>query len=211
MSRGAFNPLPEDHIPDVAADRDARTVVLVGNAGPSMWAAFRRGGSFSLANPLDTWTRKLLTPLAKRFEGRAVYPFDGPPYHPFQCWARRADAVHSSPMGPLIHSEFGLWHAYRGAIILAERLAVPEPVSSPSPCDNCEARPCLATCPVGALELGKFDITKCTEHVTSGAGIECRESGCLARRACPVGHKHIYSTDQAQFHMAAFLRAANSP
>ena len=138
VSRGAFHPLPEDRVPDFAAGQNTRSVVLVGNVGPSMWKAFRRGGKLSCANPLDTWTRNLLTPLAQRVGGRAVYPFEGPPYHPFQRWARRADTVHSSFMGPLTHSGFGLWHAYRGAIILAERLVLPEPVSSSNPCDSCK-------------------------------------------------------------------------
>ena len=148
-----------------------------------MWKAFRRGGKLSCANPLDTWTRNLLTPLAQFVGGRAVYPFEGPPYHPFQRWAQRADTVHSSFMGPLIHSDFGLWHAYRGAIILAERLVLPEPVSSSNPCDSCEARPCLSACPVGALNKGKYDTKKCVDHVSSAAGFDCRERGCLVAPA----------------------------
>ena len=37
----------------------------------------------------------------------------------------RAEAVAPSPLGILIHPDYGLWHAYRGALAFAERLALP--------------------------------------------------------------------------------------
>jgi hypothetical protein len=37
-------------------------------------------------------------------------------------------------------------------------------------------------------------------------GAACREGGCLARRACPVGDEFRYLPAQARFHTEAFLR-----
>ena len=39
------------------------------------------------------------------------------------------------------------------------------------------------------------------------AGRACREGGCLARHACPVGAAAAHAPAQAAFHMAAFLAA----
>jgi hypothetical protein len=44
--------------------------------------------------------------------------------------------------------------------------------------------------------------------VKSAAGSDCRERGCRARRACPVGSEFSYVEEQARFHINAFLRAA---
>jgi hypothetical protein len=60
---------------------------------------------------------------------------------------------------------------------------------------------------VTAFENGSFDLDSCVNHVLSAAGTECRENGCLARRACPVGPQFRYEPAQARFHMSAFLRS----
>src|SRR4030095_137820 len=48
-------------------------------------------------------------------------------------WAMRAEAVAPSPLGILIHPDYGLWHAYRGALAFAERLALPPRGARPLP------------------------------------------------------------------------------
>jgi hypothetical protein len=60
---------------------------------------------------------------------------------------------------------------------------------------------------VHAFKNGSFDLDACVSHVRSAAGTDCRENGCLARRACPVGPQFRYTTAQARFHMSAFLRS----
>ncbi len=77
-----------------------------------------------------------------------------------------------------------------------------------SPCSACATQPCLSSCPVQAFRAGSFDIERCVDHVLSAAGFECRERGCRARRACPVGAEFRYVEAQARFHMRAFLRSA---
>jgi hypothetical protein len=68
----------------------------------------------------------------------------------------------------------------------------------------------LSSCPVQAFRSGSFDIERCVDHVLSAAGFECRERGCRARRACPVGAEFRYVEAQARFHMRAFLRSAEA-
>ncbi len=112
---------------------------------------FFAGGQTSGANPLDDWTRRMVMPIAARFGARAAFPSDGPPWLPFQRWAMRAEGVKASPLGVLIHPDFGLWHAYRAALVFDRVLDLRPAPFRAHPCDTCVARPCLTTCPVGAI------------------------------------------------------------
>lgn len=182
----------------------AKTILLVGNAGPAMWQAFEPqidGGG----NPLDRWTERVIEPVAARFKVRAVYPF-GPDAPPFQRWALRAEAVYPSPIGILIHPEYGLWHAYRAALLFSERLDLPARSGAENPCESCAEKPCLSACPVGAFTGSAYDVSACAAHVTSPAA-DCNALGCHARNACPVGAKWRYPEAETRFHMAAFSRS----
>ena len=200
--RGAFHPDSEDGAPIGAA-----TLVLVGNAGPDMWRAFERGRRGE-ADPLDSWCRRGLSEVAADLEAVALFPFDGPPWLPFLTWAMRADAVFPSPIGPLIHRTYGLWHAYRGALAFATRLDLPvAAVTHASPCDTCADKPCLAACPVDAFATGVYDVPACADFVAAPAGAGCLERGCAARRACPIAPDYVYAPVQAHHHMHHFLMA----
>jgi hypothetical protein len=206
MLRGGFHPAPADGVPSLAGDRRAATVLLVGNAGRDLWPAFRAASEFgSGPESLNRWTRRILDRIADGIGAVALYPFEGPPYLPFQRWAQRADAVHPSPVGMLIHPDFGLWHAYRGALVLDRALDLPRADRRPSPCETCRDRPCLTACPVDAFGADGYDVAACAGHVGGPAGTACRTRGCRARRACPVGRGCSYLPAHAAFHMAAFL------
>ena len=157
-------------------------------------------------HPLDRWSRRVIKALARELGGKALFPFDGPPFLPFQRWAQQAESVYSSPIGLLIHPYYGLWHSYRGAIGLCEALVVPEPVAVPSPCESCAGRWCLKACPVGAFSDASYDVAACAGYLKSAAGADCMATGCQARRACPVGAEHAYGPNRRSFFMAAFLR-----
>src|SRR3990170_4538644 len=147
-------------------------------------------------HPLDRWTRRVLGGLAAEFGATPLFPFGAPPFLPFQRWAMRAEPVAPSPLGILIHPEYGLWHAYRGALAFAVRLDLPPRSRRPRPCDSCPDRPCLTACPVGAFVAGGYDVAACLGHISGAAGADCMELGCRARRACPVGREHAYPPDQ---------------
>jgi hypothetical protein len=228
--RGGFHPEPGEPGLEGAA-----TIILVGNAGPAMWETFAPHIDGE-RNPLDRWTKRVVDPLAEEFGARALYPF-GPDAPPFQRWALRAETLHASPLGILIHPEYGLWHAYRAALLFAERLELPPRADAPSPCESCAEKPCLSACPVGAFTAGvsplplrarmplslvkgagegevegarpqpNYDVAACGAHIASPEA-DCLAVGCHARSACPVGEEWRYAEAQTRFHMAAFARSA---
>jgi hypothetical protein len=205
-AHGAFALADDEREGELA---DVATIALVGLGGRRGWAAFSASpeAEDGAADPLDRWSRCLVDGLAAEFGARSLYPFDGPPHWPFQRWARRAEPMHVSPLGLLIHPIDGLWRGYRGALAFAERLAVPPVRAAASPCKTCLARPCLSACPVGAFTGAEYDVAACAAHLGRAAGRACMEGGCLARRACPVGAERAQEPREAAFHMQAFLAA----
>ncbi len=206
--RGAFHADERDQVPALASGAACATLVLLGNAGPVMWEAFSASAQCDTApDPLNRWSEAVTGPLADALGADALYPFTGPPWHPFQRWARRADVVWPSPIGPLIHAEYGLWHAYRSALAFAERFELSVRAPASSPCESCAAQPSLHTCPERAFSATGYDVDACAAHLRSVAGADCLHEGCRARRACPAGADFVYAPAQAGFHMQAFLKA----
>jgi hypothetical protein len=206
--RGAFHPEPHELDVELPPSMTAGTFVLLGFTGRAHWLAY--AGSLEardgLPHPLDRWSRQVLGPLAREFDALDFYP-NGTPQLPYQRLAARCEPVHPSPIGLLIHPQWGLWHSYRGALLLNERIDLPAVASSAHPCQTCASKPCLSSCPVSAFRSDAFDLDACVSHVQSAAGSDCREQGCRARRACPVRVEFSYREDQARFHMTAFLRS----
>jgi hypothetical protein len=201
MPLGWFAPAAQDRVPPLDDGSAAQFVILVGNAGPFMFHRFHRERKAEAVS-LDHWCREVIGALAGELGAKAVFPFEVPAM-PFLTWAIRSGASHRSPLGLNIHADFGLWHAYRAALIFGAAFDIP-PVKSKSPCETCEDRPCLKACPVGAFTGKAYDIEACVDHISTSQGTECMAGGCLARRACPVGRSHIYEPTQMRFHMSAF-------
>ena len=210
--RGVFAPEEVDAVPVLAAGEPARSVALIGNVGSSPWHAFCASPEHGDGEPdaLDRWSLRVGTEVAQRLGARALFPFGGPPHHPFQRWALRTGALFNSPVGLLVHPDYGLWHAFRFALAFAQ--PVPEAADlgagcavGRSPCATCRTRPCLDACPVSAFAEGEYRVPRCVEHLVAHPQGPCLTAGCLARHACPVGQAHRYVPDQAQFHMRAFV------
>jgi hypothetical protein len=210
--RGSFAPTAADHLPALPNGRPASSVWLVGVVGSAFWPHFKASSFYSdgQPDPLDRWSRAIGNALAARFGGLALFPFDGPPYLPFQRWADRAEATQPSKLLLRIHPLFGLWHAYRFALALPEP---PLPALKSAPalqappadlCASCSGQPCLQACPAGAYTGTTFVLEACAAHLHCDAGAPCMQSGCLARRACPVGAAFRYTPEHAAFHMQAF-------
>ncbi len=197
---GWFHPTPEDKAP-----ADAGTMLLLGYGGTSLWDAFSVSPEMKdgQSHALDRWSERVISKLAQRFSGAALFPFGGPPYQPFIRWTYAGEPIHQSKLGMSIHPERGLWSGWRGAIALSERLDLPERFHSDHPCAPCPA-PCRAACPVGAFSDEGYDTVACRAHLNSSEGAPCRAAGCLARRACPVGQDYAQSAEQAAFHLEAF-------
>ena len=206
IPRGGFNFGPDDETSAGPSCAPARSVLLVGHAGPSIWPHFtrwREQQTADLKNPLDAWSRLVIGDAAARFGARAVFPSDKP-WLPFQQWAMRTEGLQASPLGILMHPEYGLWHAYRGALLFDTELPLTPPHNPIHLCEACTGKPCLKACPVGAHSTAGFAYQDCLDHVRSPAGEPCRSGGCFDRNACPHGTAYRYPADQQAFHMAAF-------
>ena len=197
---GWFSPGRDDRVPE-----GTRFVILIGNAGPQMFRRFARERD-PVHDLMDDWCREVIGRLARDLDARAVYPFDKPPL-PFLSWARRAKAGHVSPLGLNIHTTYGLWHAFRAALLFPVEFDLPSLSPGAHPCESCDGKPCLSACPVDAFSGTNYDVPRCIDHIASPAGADCMANGCLARRACPVGRAFAYGPAQAQFHMHAFRKA----
>lgn len=192
--------------PALPDGRPVRSVVLLGNVGGSIWPAFSAWSkTYRGADPLDAWSKSIIDPVAVRFGATAFYPSD-PPYVPFQQWAMRAEGLTASPLGILVHPDYGLWHGYRGALAFREGCDAPAFTPAVSPCETCLEKPCLSACPAQAISLAGFAVDPCRSHLASEAGRwSCMASGCIARNACPVGAGHRYPPEQLAFHMDALF------
>nr|WP_292830652.1 hypothetical protein [Mesorhizobium sp.] len=183
-------------------------MLLIGNAGAAYWPRFmdwREGQPANLENPLDTWCREVIGKVAEAFGARAVSPSDRP-FLPFQQWAMRAEGLKSSPLGILMHPEYGLWHAYRGALLFDREIAAAPPAAVTHLCDACAEKPCLKACPVEAYTQAGFAHEACLAHVRGPSGAACRDGGCLDRNACPFGAAYRYQAPVQAFHMKAFAK-----
>ncbi|MEM7498663.1 MAG: ferredoxin [Pseudomonadota bacterium] len=199
MVTGAFHPAPGEAAEGIA------TLCLIGAAGAAMWPAFAAGPEYAdgAPDPLDRWSARVIGEAAASLGARTLFPFGGPPWQPFMAWAGRAEGAAPSPIGMMVTPARGLHASWRGALGFSGRLDLSRmPAPGPHPCPPCAA-PCRTACPVDAFGEAGYDTAACAAHVRSAAGTECRERGCLARRACPASAP--IAPAQAAFHLAAFV------
>ena len=187
--------------------------LLIGNAGPSMWRVFSQSDEIHDGNPdsMNRWTRRVVDVVAEEYDLAALYPF-GDVVWPFQQFAQRSIGIKSSPLGIVIHPEFGLWHAFRAVLVFGSenplhdevQKLIQVPQSLIHPCDTCIDKPCLSSCPVSAFSSDGLDIKSCYSHLDKGLEPDCVSLGCRARDACPVGRDYRYDDAQVQFHMKSY-------
>ena len=204
--RGGFNFGDPELAPSGPSAVPARSVLLVGQAGAAPWPHFlrwRERQPDDLKDPLDTWSREVIGAVAAQFGARAVSPSDKP-YLPFQQWAMRAEGLRPSPLGILMHPEYGLWHAYRGALLFDVEIEMEAAQKSIHLCDACDGKPCMNACPVDAYSSAGFAYQACLDHVRGANGAPCRTAGCLDRNACPFGEEYRYPAEVQAFHMNSF-------
>lgn len=207
--RGGFDFDEGEDRPAGPSGARARSVVLVGSAGAGWWPEVRRwldSQPGAHREPLDTWSREIVGRIAAQAGARLVMPNDRP-YAPFQQWAMRAEGLKPSPIGLLMHPDYGLWHAYRAGLLFDEPLSAEMPGAADGPVhfrDACAAKPCLKACPVQAHSQQGFVHRDCLDHVRGPNGAPCRDSGCLDRNACPVGTDWRYPAEVQAFLQRAF-------
>lgn len=180
-----------------------RTLLLLGPSEPGFWAHLQAQPEWGGLDPVDRWSRRVIGRIACDLGAKALFPFGGPPWHPFYQWALRTGRVWDSPVRLLVHSGQGLMVSFRGALALTEAVAVPPPAAKP--CAACAA-PCLTACPAGALGGAGYDVPACHAWLDRPEGAECLSGGCLVRRACPVSQSYARLPEQSAYHMGQFHR-----
>lgn len=181
-----------------------RALILLGPAEPGFWPHLTAQPEWADGgpDPVDRWSRRVIGRLACELGAKALFPFGGPPWHPFYQWALRTGRCWDSPVRLLVHDAQGLMVSFRGALALKAPLALP---AAARPCDSCQGRPCLSACPAGALGASGYDVPSCHVWLDSN-GAECLSGGCLVRRACPVSRTYARMPEQSAYHMGQFHR-----
>lgn len=211
---GGFHPTPAEmrRSPGITQPQHAApgvphgTLILLGTA-PSFWPQFRSSpeAQDGAADPVDRWSRRVITALAEAWQAIPAFPFTGPPYAPFVGWALATGRCFTSPSQMLVHDRYGMMISFRGALYLTTHLDLPPPPRAEAPCLSCDTQPCLTACPVAALnDGGPYDLAACYDHLDSPAGASCLSAGCLARRACPLSAGADRLPAQSAHHMRYF-------
>ena len=179
------------------------TLLLISPDEPGFWAHVTAQPEFTdgRPDPLDRWSARVIGTVAAQAGGRALFPFGGPPWHPFVTWAQRSGQSFPSPVHMMVHARMGLWASVRGAIALPGHQ--PLPAAAANPCIGCPA-PCATACPVMALGPKGYDTAACHAHLDRPEGADCGNFGCLARRACPAGESYGRLPEQSSWHMRQF-------
>ncbi|MGZ3422684.1 MAG: hypothetical protein ACXWUG_21905 [Polyangiales bacterium] len=159
----------------------ARGVVVVGNAGPELFRAFRQHADPREEHPLDAFVGSLLARVdaafaeanvrARRFEPTVL----ATPRIDFRTLAELAGLGTVGPFGIAIHGVHGPWWALRGAWLVDRDVDPPQ--KQASPCAGC-AQPCLAG-------ESPTTIGFATEHM---------------RLRCPIGTSSRYDDDAIAYH-----------
>ena len=186
------------HLGEPQVLRPFRQLILIGHAGPGLWQALQTSPFRQLADPVDSYTvdqvERLFAAAAPGSRYEILYPGSGQP--PLQRLGELAGWHHPSPFWLGINREWGSWFAYRAVALADCDFPLTAPLAGDSPCDDCRDRPCLAACPIDALNRGSLRV--CLDYRLAEES-RCREQ-CPARLACPVGAEHRYSVEQIRYH-----------
>lgn len=198
---GAFKPNVDDGLPD-----KVQAVVMLAPNEPHFWSVFTSSPEWTdgHADPLDSWSTRVIGEIADELRAEALFPFSGPPFRPFYKWAIKAGAC-ASPVMVLADGTAGLFASFRGALAFDRPVSIDAPAA---PCPTCERRPCLSSCPVDALTADGYDTAKCAAYLRSPAGSGCLTMGCRVRRSCPVGSARRPAA-QSAYSLQEFLRCRN--
>ena len=175
-------------------------LVLLGMGGFGLWKRIRHQ-NFPETELFDSASEKAVLEVCRRFWGgakpRLLYPGSAP--IPLQKLGRWAGWASSSPLGMDISPCFGPWFAYRAAFLVDAPLECTKTFTANSPCDDCESKPCIQACPVGAVTRDQtIAMGLCLPQRLADPG-GCGVS-CGSRLACPVGEKWRYPKDQIRYH-----------
>ncbi|MEP0962318.1 MAG: ferredoxin [Roseobacter sp.] len=196
---GGFHPNPDDNAPP-----GCNTLILLGPDEPQFWPAFAQTPEWKdgVADPMDSWSQRVIGAWANQLGAQALYPFGGPPFQPFFTWALRTGRINASPIMLLVHDQAGLFVSFRGALAFSEQLDLPAPPKQP--CTTCSDKPCTTACPVDAFQNNAYDVPACKSFLGTSSGQTCMSQGCASRRACPVSQQYGRLPAQSAYHMKTY-------
>lgn len=175
-------------------------LLLTGHGGRLFWQKLQEVG-MKTADPVDTFSTQLTTQFINDYLGNPrhlqLYPF-GDYLVPLTQLGEWVGWSHPSPLGQGISEQFGVWFAYRTAVLVNGNFPTTPRIQTESPCQSCAAKPCITTCPAGAVQVEEFQIPPCVNFRLSDHS-PCADR-CLARMACPVAPEHRYTLPQIQYH-----------
>jgi len=191
---------------DFAPEHAARQVILIGNAGPTLWRSLQAAGAHG-SDPIDDFSLRAVSDwFAAQCPGHrhtVLYPGERPVG--LQALGRLAGWHHATPFKVGILPHWGSWFAYRVALLADTALPLTAPLASDSPCARCADRPCVTSCPAQAMADGEFALARCIAQRRQPDS-PCR-SACPARDACPMGRDQRYDDDHVRHTYEASLRA----
>lgn len=180
--------------------KGTKSLLLLGPLEPGFWPHLTAAPEWGGPDPVDRWSRRVIGGMACALGAKAIFPFGGPPYHPFYQWALRTGRIWDSPVRLLVHENQGLMVSFRGALALKERIEIPAVARV---CDGCPA-PCLTACPAGALGGEGYNLPACHAFLDRPEGQNCMNSGCAVRRACPLSLGYARLPEHSAYHMGIF-------
>ena len=195
---GTFNPSIDIH-----QLGEIKTMLMIGPKEPFFWKIFTESREYvdGEIDPLDRWSERILSSIAKEHRIKTYFPFDKDKNWPFYSWALECDEINSSPIKLLVHNEKGLFISFRGALGLNHKIL---PDRQPTAvCIGC-SKPCENSCPIEAVNSKGYNAKKCIEYISKSKNKECL-SGCLVRKSCPYG-SNLQPSNQSLFHMNSFLK-----
>ena len=187
--------------------RRYRRLLLAGHGGKAMWTALQASEFRDRPDPVDSFSAdEVIHWLAETCPGanyEIIYPT--PDYTaPLQQLGKLAGWHHDSPFRIGINNRWGTWFAYRVAVLVDADLPITEPEDWGSPCDDCTGKPCIATCPAGAVSDKERMLERCMDYRLTESS-NCAHQ-CLSRLACPIGREHRYSPEQMRYHYEQSLQ-----
>jgi hypothetical protein len=174
-------------------------LVLLGHGGRQLWQALEQFGR-QTNDPIDYYSLEMAKVFIERYldSPRSLTLYPSSRGIPLLRLGKLAGWSHASPLGIGINEQYGLWFAYRAAFLTTSPLPIRTYEQTQSPCDSCYDKPCISSCPAGAVAVASMNIFKCATFRVQENSV-CQDR-CLARIACPYMPQHRYTEEQIRYH-----------
>jgi hypothetical protein len=186
-----------------------RQLILLAHGGRLLWQRVQAAGTVG-EHPVDTYVadvvRRWCADTLPGRRTRLLYPGEAPV--PLQRLGALAGWHHAAPFMIGVDPQWGPWWAYRAVLLADSDFRASRAVDRAPPCAGCADQPCIAACPAGAMDDGRFALATCLAFRRRAAS-PCAFT-CLAREACPAGAEHRYDAGQLRHSYGQSLTLAGT-